>query len=168
MIRRGTILKTFEQKIAEHTIPEPNSGCLLWIGASDTRGYGQMNIGGKTRTVTQLVLEHAGKPRPNKRHGALHSCDVSCCVEERHLRWGLQTDNMQDAARRGRVNRAGLEVGHGKMRAVGNANRNKACAVCGKGFRAKHNLVKTCGRACFIKLMRHINGSRGIPRARAA
>jgi ribosomal protein S27E len=95
-----------------HTIPEPNSGCLLWIGSTDSNGYGQLRVGQKLRRATHVALELAGKPlAPGTR--ALHSCDNSYCVEENHLFHGTQKDNVDDMIRKGRHNHSGLELGRG-------------------------------------------------------
>lgn len=95
-----------------HTIPEPNSGCLLWTKATiSTNGYGIYCTGSlrnKTRKQTTAhryacTLAH-GNP-PSEEHQALHKCDVKSCVEPKHLYWGTRKDNGRDASLRGRVGR---------------------------------------------------------------
>jgi len=84
-------------------MPEPNSGCLLWLGGVTPRGYGKI---GK-EPAHRASLEHAtGKRGPRgKTFHTLHKCDNPSCVEPTHLRFGTMSDNIKDAARKGRLSR---------------------------------------------------------------
>lgn len=94
-------------------IPEPNSGCWLWFGATQSSGrrkdaYGCMNIGpGKTAGAHRISWHlHRGEA-PAGMH-VLHKCDVGLCVNPDHLFLGTHSDNMRDAVQKGRKNmRAG-------------------------------------------------------------
>jgi hypothetical protein len=44
-----------------------------------------------------------------------HTCDEPACVNPEHLYAGTHSDNMQDAARRGRFNTAGERNGRAKL-----------------------------------------------------
>lgn len=76
--------------------------CWLWSAAT-TSGYGKLRLpgrGGRTlgAHVISLML-HTGEEAQGRY--ALHSCDVKLCVNPKHLRWGTQADNIQDAVKRG-------------------------------------------------------------------
>ena len=73
--------------------------CLLWPFGVMVYGYGAAN----GRGAHNLICEKAHGPPPKDRRHALHSCDTPRCVNKRHLRWGNQADNMQDAVARGRT-----------------------------------------------------------------
>ena len=88
----------------EKTMPEPNTGCLLWTGATDRRGYGKIGLGG-----------HYGRTEQTHRvvwacmHGVippglcvLHRCDTPACVNAAHLFLGTKKDNTQDMMAKGR------------------------------------------------------------------
>jgi hypothetical protein len=51
--------------------------------------------------AAHIALALAGRVRPPGA-AALHSCDNGLCCNERHLRWGTQTENMADRSARGR------------------------------------------------------------------
>lgn len=73
-------------------IPEPNSGCLLWLGHVNGKGYGQLRHKGRQYLAHRLAWELVNGPIPE---GAclLHSCDVPSCVNTAHLRIGTRGDN---------------------------------------------------------------------------
>lgn len=98
---RHPLMVRFEAKY----IPEPNSGCWLWLAALNTQGYGIINRG---RQADGLDAAHRVAwrlfrgPIPEGLH-VLHRCDVPCCVNPDHLFLGSPKDNADDreAKRRG-------------------------------------------------------------------
>ena len=77
--------------------------CWVWTGALTHSGYGKF----KVRSY-KVVLAHRWAYEVT--HGPIpaglfvcHRCDVPSCVRPSHLFVGTQTDNMKDAAAKGRV-----------------------------------------------------------------
>ena len=99
MSRRPTLTERF----SEMTIPEPMSGCLLWLGTISDRGYGTIRVNGRTERAHRVAwaLRHGAIPA-----GAyvLHGCDNPACVNPLHLHIGDHTLNMREMASRGRGN----------------------------------------------------------------
>jgi hypothetical protein len=82
----------------ERSIPEPNTGCLLWLGAT-TEGYATIMYRNHLTSVARLLLNLG----PGEI--ACHRCDNRACIEPRHLYGGTYRDNMSDAFARNRYRR---------------------------------------------------------------
>jgi hypothetical protein len=90
-----------DEAFMSHVIPEPNTGCWLWMGSLNNKGYGKFNRRGKTGYAHRAALLTKGAP-PFAGAYALHQCDMPACVNPDHLKWGTQLDNMAECVRRGR------------------------------------------------------------------
>lgn len=80
--------------------------CWLWMGAygMTARGMerGHIHLDGRHIIASRVawMLRYGEIP---ERMNVLHRCDVSLCVNPAHLFLGTQTDNMRDAAAKGRI-----------------------------------------------------------------
>lgn len=87
--------------IEENSIPEPNSGCWLWLGRVNPKGYGTIS---KYRWgvafAHRLALWSDGRLIPEMM--ALHKCDQPGCVNPAHLYAGTAQQNADDRANRNR------------------------------------------------------------------
>lgn len=85
------------RKLEERSIPEPNSGCLLWLRSTYGNGYGSV-FNSRTKRVGRahrFAWEAVHGPIPVGLH-VLHKCDVPSCINPAHLFLGTQADNMTD------------------------------------------------------------------------
>jgi hypothetical protein len=76
--------------------------CWLWTGSRMTRGYGQVYWGNGPKGAHRVAWELSHGPIPEGQH-ILHRCDVPACVNPDHLFIGTHTENMKDAATKGRL-----------------------------------------------------------------
>lgn len=101
--------------------------CWLWTGAVSggaNAPYGVLKFPGAGRVkATHFALMLAGFPRPAGGH-ACHRCDVTRCVNPRHLYWGDAATNMADCSARGRKPRGEAVTGH-KLREMDVVNMRK-------------------------------------------
>lgn len=124
---------------------EKTPTCWLWTAAvtSPKKGskhkYGVLGRGGRgAGNIRAHVLSyelHYG-PVPD---GLLvrHKCDVTLCVNPEHLEVGTQTDNMQDASKRGRIRNQNTDKkfcvhGHTLSDAYIGKNGRRVCKHCVK------------------------------------
>lgn len=91
---------SLKDRLSNHSMPEPNSGCLLWLGCIDDQGYGRL---GK-RLAHRLSWEAHRGPIPRGLM-ACHKCDVPGCINPDHIFLGTHADNMADKGAKGRVPR---------------------------------------------------------------
>lgn len=95
---------TIRERLDYYSVPEPNTGCLLWIGSE--RGkllrYGSLRIFNKIHSAHRLSFEISyGKKIP---YGldVCHKCDTPECINPQHLFVGTRKDNMQDCIKKNR------------------------------------------------------------------
>jgi len=93
------------ERWAEKVDTGDGTGCWLWRGAK-SRGYGIMSASRTTlspwkahRIAYELFIGPIGAGLVVR-----HQCDRPDCVNPTHLILGTQSENMQDASERGRLN----------------------------------------------------------------
>ena len=100
--KRGTLHERFHRhfKIAE------TDGCWVWHGATSRQANGSRRavLKNQSRCViaARVAWELHHGPIPNGLW-VLHECDNQLCVNPNHLFLGTHTDNMRDAAAKGRI-----------------------------------------------------------------
>lgn len=113
---------SISERLAFYSMPEPNSGCLLWLAACDGRGYPVLMVDGKLVKAHRLSkCEALGIPMPPPEVKGCHKCDVRACINPDHIFFGSDADNHADMCAKGRY-RNGVTLGekhpHSKLNAA--------------------------------------------------
>lgn len=84
------------------SMPEPNSGCWLWMASTYRGGYGQASYRGKQYRAPRLsYLLFVGEIPAGL--VVRHKCDNPPCINPDHLELGTDKDNSEDRVKRGRT-----------------------------------------------------------------
>jgi hypothetical protein len=78
------------------SIPEPNTGCFLWLGSVTRRGYATMTLNRKTQLAHRIAYEAVYGSIPEGLH-IDHRCRVRCCINPAHLEAVTITENNRRA-----------------------------------------------------------------------
>ena len=108
MIGRKSLLSGYNMSkiLQERLLKKVNktATCWLWMGKTQSDGYGEIWHPEKKKLVTvhKLMYQWFNGEVPEKKF-VCHTCDVRNCVNPKHLWVGTNRDNIIDAAKKGRV-----------------------------------------------------------------
>jgi hypothetical protein len=92
-----------KRRFEKFHIPEPNSGCWLWIAfINETNGYGYFRMRKRGAVRAHRVAHEIYKGPITSGLNVLHTCDNRACVNPEHLYLGTYLDNARDRDQRQR------------------------------------------------------------------
>jgi hypothetical protein len=96
-------LMTIEERFWSKVIPEPNTGCWLWLACIGNHGYGLFTPKHGVQLLAHRAAWEFANGRPAGDLHVLHQCDHRPCCNPDHLHLGTPADNMREASERGRT-----------------------------------------------------------------
>lgn len=135
------MLREVADYIQKRSMPVPETGCWIWLGATSS-GYGDVQKWGRHERAHRLSFE-AFKGAIPKGCDVCHSCDVRVCCNPDHLFIGTRKDNMQDASQKGRLK----GIARKRPKGLIYAKRKMACIICAKFFQGNAK-AKYCSQKC--------------------
>ena len=97
-IRRHELV-SIDARFARFVMPEPMSGCHLWIGALDSVGYGTFKLHGKSSIAHGYADDRVRGPLPSGLERD-HLCGVRSCVNAAHIERVTHSENVRRAFER--------------------------------------------------------------------
>lgn len=99
--------KSFLDRFNEKWVPDPNTGCWLWTGNSNKKGYGSLRDLERKMWLAHRASWHLFNGPIAKGKGyhglcVLHKCDTPSCVNPKHLFLGTNQDNINDMINKNR------------------------------------------------------------------
>lgn len=81
------VRRTLAERLSDHVVPCPLTGCLWWLGNADRNGYGLMRRGGKREGTiyTHIVAYRAHVGEVPDGYVIDHLCRQPLCCEPAHL-----------------------------------------------------------------------------------
>ena len=93
---------SLRDRLFSKSIPEPNSGCWIYMGNLDRYGYGRISVKANDPKAAHRISYAVHKGEIPDGMSVLHSCDMPCCVNPDHLSLGTHVDNMREMSKRQR------------------------------------------------------------------
>lgn len=156
------VVKTPEEHFNENIMPEPNSGCWLYIGRMNAQGYGLLRVMGKTVSAHRFSWVSVCGEIPAGLQ-LDHKCRVRCCVNPDHLELVTPRENWSRGIAPTALNAAKRECKYGHSFTEENTYRMKGggrrCRQCdrragrewyasrGRDLRASRKIVSCCDQA---------------------
>jgi hypothetical protein len=89
------------ERLENGSMPVPFSGCHIWLGHTNKKGYGRLSLNRRLVLTHRLAWETYRGPIPSGLM-VLHECDIPCCINPNHLFLGTNDDNVADRVKKGR------------------------------------------------------------------
>lgn len=135
------------KRVLDNSIPEPNSGCWLWIGYVHKNGYATLKWdGGKSSTMAHRASYQAFKSNIPDGLVLDHKCKIRSCVNPDHLEPVTYTENNRRSPRikalpthcKNGHELAGSNLYPGKYRRCATCARNLALSAYYRKKEASH------------------------------
>ena len=137
------------QRIARHTVRDPDTGCLLWT-SSTRRGYGRFQLEGRRVSAHRVAYELVHGPIPD---GLTidHKCRVRRCCNVDHLQASLPGSVLHRRPFRLSAPRILSTHFGGHLRRVQNGTASHAGSVSSMRACSAHSCRPTHG-AAFLRI----------------
>lgn len=138
----------------------PNGDCWEWTACRLPSGYGRFAIGPTTYNAHRVAYDLSYPDDPLGSRLVMHSCDNPPCCRGEHLSAGTYRDNMQDAAKKGRMARLVGEFNGRYRLAAPLRTEVRAAYASGKWTQAELATLYGIAQATVSRMVRHKGGGK--------
>jgi hypothetical protein len=132
---------TIQERLFKLSVPEPNTGCILWIGGVGNKGYGRVRYNGKTCSPHRVAYELKYGKIPDGLQ-LDHLCRITCCINPDHLEPVTCKENINRAPWANQI-----QCVNGHIYPEGNpyspvGRHKKICGVCALEYQRRYRAKK--------------------------
>lgn len=99
-MRSTTLAEGLREWLYGQLVPDPDTGCLLWTAGKDGKGYGRVNLDGRSRLVHTVTWELDNGAVPDGLeldHVRARGCVHRHCANTAHLEPVTHAENLRRA-----------------------------------------------------------------------
>ena len=134
----------FPTRLTNLSIPEPNSGCRLFLGRIRKDGYGSIRYRGKMCLAHKAAYEDAVGPVADG-HELDHLCSVRACTELTHLQPVIHRVNVLRGSSKAAANAIKTECANGHPfdeRNTYTGGKRRTCRTCNAASQRRRQASK--------------------------
>ena len=135
----------------------PFSGCWIWMGVTNNKGYGRVVDGGKRMVMHRYLYEFFKRPIQDGKQ-IDHLCRVRCCVNPEHLEQVSSKENTYRGNGPTSINRAKTHCIYGHAFDEVNTmylSRQRRCRKCDyRSFRKQRKLAEEMAADLTIRTLK--------------
>ncbi len=98
------------QKYNEKTVANVETGCLIWQGSKNRKGYGRIKVDGANRLAHRVAWQAANNQEIPEGYTVDHLCFNTSCVNPDHMEIVSPLVNNQRAAHKRRIEKLSPEM----------------------------------------------------------
>lgn len=141
---------TVLDRATESVIPEPNTGCWLWLGGRSEGGYGRIWLDGRMAQAHRVLYEELRGPVPATMT-IDHLCKTRACVNPAHMEIVSMKENVLRGESPQAINARKTHCPQGHALGAPRKNGRRRCGECDRKRAIENYYRKLAQRALGVE-----------------